>query len=153
MNSYDLIMLISSLLTALGGILWVYVAVVTYRGQMYAQVFLDCNARYEAIMASFPRDAIKWRLNIKEDLPPPSVDLTLSVMKYLNLSAEEYYLYRTGYVHKNVWNVWRKEMERTIRSPLIRREWSLIEKEFVEFPEFKSLVEELLNKNVTSLNA
>jgi hypothetical protein len=134
-------MLIASFVTAIGGILWVYVAVVTYRGQMNAQVFLDCNERYSRIMASFPKSAWEVRLNLSEALPPPSIELTLASMDYLNLSSEEFYLFRRGYVHRKVWEVWEAEMIRTIRSPLFRREWKTLRQEFESFPEFVELVE------------
>src|SRR4051812_26899107 len=93
-DGYQAVMLVGSMLSALGAVLWLYVAVVTYRGQVNAQIFLDCNERYESILSSFPKEAWQARLNIKNALPDPSIELTLCALRFLNLSSEEYYLYK-----------------------------------------------------------
>ena len=131
MSSYDLLILVSSLLGTVGNLAFVYVVVVTYRGQMNAEVFMSCNERYQRIMDSFPRDAWKVRLNMSHELPPPSIELSLSVLSYLNLSLEEFYLYKNKYVHPRVWKMWEEELIRSLKSPLIKREWQILKKEFL----------------------
>src|SRR4051794_954314 len=103
MSTFDWVMQVGTLLGALSGVVWVYVAMITYKGQMNAEVFLQCNERYEQIMQSFPSEAWAVRLHIDTALPEPSIQLTLCALRYLNLSAEEFYLHRRGYINKEVW--------------------------------------------------
>ncbi|MFL6213335.1 MAG: hypothetical protein ACJ74J_05510 [Blastocatellia bacterium] len=142
MTTYELLMLLSSIVTAIGGVGFVIVMVQTYKGQMNAQVFNDCNSRYDAILAAFPESAWGARFELDTSLPEPSMELTLCVLRYLNLSSEEFYLYQRGYLRNDVWRVWEAELLRTLRSPLLRREWQTLRSEFVSFPEFSTYVEE-----------
>jgi hypothetical protein len=65
------------------------------------------------------------------------------VLRYLNLSSEEYYLFKRGYLRADVWRIWEGEMVRTLRSPLLRREWTKLASEFVSYPEFSTYVEQV----------
>ena len=127
--------LISVVVAAVGLI----VGVVVYRRQMNAQLFLEYTRRYEQIMESFPTDA---RLSLNEKLPKSSRELTFCVLKYLNLSSEEFYLRRKHYLSKPIWSIWEKELKRTLRSPLLRREWGKLRNEFESYPTFSRYVEE-----------
>lgn len=134
----SLITVLASLATVVG----VIVAVQIYRRQMNAQVFLAYTQRYEDIMSSFPHEARAARLNINEALPPASAELSLCVLRYLNLCSEEYYLYRSGHLNRRLWAIWEDELKRTLRSPLFRREWVHLRPEFESYPEFLRFVEE-----------
>jgi hypothetical protein len=136
-------MLMASLLTALGGVLWVYVAVVTYRGQMNAEIFMSCNERYQQIIDSVPRSAWESRLNFSATLAPPSIELTLALLNYLNLSSEEFYLYKNKFIHKRIWKIWEGELIGTLRSPTLRREWPALRSEFRSYPEFLAFVDQV----------
>src|SRR5215210_5658968 len=99
----------------------------TYKGQMNAQVFTDYNNRYDEILTSFPASAWEARFNLDTNLPEESMELTLCVLRYLNLSSEEFYLYKRGYLRRDVWDIWEGELLRTLRSPLVRREWKRLQ--------------------------
>jgi hypothetical protein len=142
MTTYELLMLIAAVVTAAGGVGFVVVMVQTYKGQMNAQVFTECNNRYDQILASFPENAWEARFRLDAALPDESMELTLCVLRYLNLSSEEFYLYRRGYLRREVWGVWEGELLRTLRSPLLRREWKRLRPEFISYPEFSSYVED-----------
>jgi len=118
------------------------IGVVVYRRQMNAQLFLEYTRRYQQIMESFPADARDARLSLNEKLPKSSKALTFCVLKYLNLSSEEFYLYKKHYLSKSIWSIWEKELKRTLRSPLLRREWSKLRNEFESYPTFSRYVEE-----------
>lgn len=141
MTAYELLMLITAVVTALGGVGFVVVMLQTYKGQMNAQVFTEYNGRYDEILNSFPTSAWEARFNLDTSLPEESMELTLCVLRYLNLSSEEFYLYRRGYLRRDVWDVWEGELLRTLRSPLLRREWPRLSSEFVSYPEFSRYVE------------
>jgi hypothetical protein len=145
MSNYELLMLLSTIVTALGGVGFVVVMVQTYKGQMNAQIFIDLNQRYDDICKDFPRDAWTSRFNLESVLPEPSDELTLCMLRYLNLSSEEFYLYKRKYIRREVWKIWEGELLRTLRSPLLRREWKILASEFISYPEFFNYVEEIQN--------
>ena len=135
--------LITSLITFFG----LVVAIVTirmntslHRRQMNAEVFMKYAERYEKVMSEFPSDAIHVRFDTENDLPPISPKLTLAVLKYLNLSSEEFYLWKRKYVANEVWKIWEHELVRMLQSPLIKREWHKLEQEFISYPEFLTFV-------------
>src|SRR5205085_11922367 len=94
-------------------------------------------------ISSLPVDAWAARFELDTALPAPSKELTLCVLRYLNLSSEEFYLYRGGYLRRDVWVMWEGELKRTLRSPLLAREWRTLKSEFVSYPEFARYVEEV----------
>lgn len=147
MTTYELLLLIATIVSAVAAVAFVWAMIETYKGQMNAQVFTECNNRYDQIITAFPRDAWDARFNLDTSLPKQSMELTLCVLRYLNLSSEEFYLYRRGYLQGDVWKMWEGELLRTLRSPLVRREWKTLRSEFVSYPEFACYVEEAQREN------
>lgn len=141
MTTYELLILIATVVSAIGGVAFVWAMLETYKGQMNAQMFVECNNRYDEIIASLPREALAARFELDTALPAPSAELTLCMLRYLNLSSEEFYLYRRGYLRRDVWVMWEGELVRTLRSPLLAREWQTLKSEFVSYPEFVGYVE------------
>lgn len=123
-----------------------FFGVYIYRKQTNIQIFLEYTKRYENIMDSFPADARFYRMNTEKKLPEESLELTIAVLKYLNLCSEEYYLRETGQLSKKIWNIWKEELERTLRSNLVRREWPKIKSEFASYSKFQKYVEKILTK-------
>lgn len=109
--------------------------------QLNCQVFLAYNERYEKIIESFPSGTLESRLRLGETLPERSEELSACLLRYLNLCSEEFFLYQKGFLSKKVWNVWEPEIERMLRSPVMRREWQRIRVEFKSYPEFFNFVE------------
>ena len=148
MGSYNLLTLLASIISAIVGVAFVVVGIKTYKGQMNAQIFSDFNQRYDDIAKDFPKEAWEARFKLDTILPPASEELTLCVLRYLNLSSEEFYLYHRKYIRKDVWKMWELEMVRTLRSPLFRREWKTLSAEFVNsYREFFDYVEEVQKQN------
>lgn len=132
---------IGTFASALVGATAVLVALIAYKRQTNAQLFLAYTSRYQEVMDSFPPGCRGSRLDSYGEPPSPSEDLTLAVLRYLNLCSEEFYLCREGYLSKGVWNIWEAELKRTLASPLVRREWALIKNEFAAYPEFLDFVD------------
>ena len=143
MSAYELWLLIATIVTAVASVGFVLAMLQTYKGQMNAQIFIDLNARYDEVLQSFPQSAWDARFALERVLPPESPELTIAVLRYLNLSSEEYYLYKRGYLRADVWRIWEGEMVRTLRSPLLRREWKRLGSEFVSYPEFSRYVDHI----------
>lgn len=125
-------------LAAVGSILF---AVRAYRRQMNAQLFVAFTERYEEIMSAFLPEVRTVRAGAPMVLPAQSQALTLAVLRYLNLCAEEFYLYRTGHLSRKLWGIWEDEMRRSVASEVIKREWVALKDEFQSFPEFAAYVD------------
>src|SRR6266849_5831275 len=102
--------LLLALFTAAG----VLAGFVFYRRQCNAQVFLEYTKRYGEIMDMFPPDSRRARLDLFAEPPPASEDLTLVVLRSLNLCSEEFYLCKNRYLSNDVWRIWEAELRRTL---------------------------------------
>jgi len=143
MTTYEILILSATIISAIAAVAFVWAMMSTYKGQMNAQVFSDYNKRYDEILLSMPKDAWEARFNMNAVLPAPSKELSLSILRYLNLSSEEFYLYKRGYLRVDVWRIWEEEMIRTLQTPLLKREWQTLLIEFVSYREFYEFVEEV----------
>lgn len=114
---------------------------------MNAQLFLEYTKRYDDILQSFPKEYREGKFSEESELPEQSDNLTRCVLRYLNLCSEEFYLWRRGYLSRDIWNIWRDEIERTISSPLFRREWTTLQGEFKAFGEFGIYVNKIQNSS------
>jgi len=139
---FDTILTAASIFVAVIAFLWgVIWGVKSYRDQMNAQLFLEFTKRFEEVMQSFPKSAWSARLNIEGKPPAKSKALSLSVLRYLNLCSEEYYLYKKGWLHREIWKIWESELIRTLQTPLFIREWKTLAGEFESYPKFKEYVD------------
>lgn len=132
---------IGTLISVIVAIFGLAFGIRTYRRQTNAQIFIEYTSRYERIMESFPPEALSARLELDADPPEQSQELSLSILRYLNMTSEEYYLNRRGYLSNEVWEIWEDELIRTLKSPLLKREWKSIKKEFISYTEFHDYVE------------
>lgn len=115
------------------------------RKQWNLNAFNYYTNRYEEIMSSFPNSA--YRLRFELDQPIQSTEeIRLAVLRYLNMTSEEFYLWKKGYIDQSVWEIWRTEIERTLSTPLFVREWQTLKNEFQSYKEFSDFVEGTQNK-------
>ncbi len=142
----ELLIQTATLLSVLVGVGGLVFGILAYQRQMNAQLFLEYTNRYEQVMASFPEDAIKWRLDSEENLPPESQKLTYAVLRYLNLCSEEYYLQKTRYLSSKIWAIWEDELKKTLANELYRREWPKVKNEFSSYLSFRNYVDEIHSK-------
>lgn len=137
-SSLAFLVQLATLLSSVAALASILIAVRVYRRQMNAQLFMAYTRRYEEVMSTFPSEARSCRLGLATDLPPRSDGLTLAVLRYLNLCSEEYYLCRTGHLSRAIWRIWEDELQRTLASELVRREWPDLRCEFDSYPQFQS---------------
>jgi hypothetical protein len=131
--------IIAAIATAAG----VIAAVIIYRNQTNAQVFLEYTKRYEEIMSALPIAARVARTDSDSALPDATPELTFQILRYLNLCAEEFYLMQRGYLAREIWSIWDAELTRTLRTPLLMREWEKLRNEFSSYPAFQNYVRDL----------
>jgi hypothetical protein len=132
----------ATLVTVIVGFLGLISTINNYRRQGTMQVLMKYTERYERILDQFPQDALEARFDAKV-LPPQSPQLTLCVLKYLNLCSEEYYLRKHGYLAESVWHIWEGDLKRIIASPLWQREWLSLRTEFASHPDFLEYVQRI----------
>lgn len=137
----EVVISIATLLVLVIGFGW---GVHVYNRQMNAQLFLTFTERFEGVMASFS-EALDGDcpIDIFFSPPPPSAPLTAALVRYLNLCSEEFYMWHGGYLSRRIWRVWERELERTLTSPLVKREWPRIRTVYEAFPEFGAFVDRL----------
>jgi hypothetical protein len=119
----------------------IVVAIRVYRRQCNVQVFLEYTKRYAEIMNTFPEAGRKARLDSFGEAPRQTEELSLAVLRYLNLCSEEFHLCKNKYLSKDVWKIWESELKRTLASTLVRREWPKLREEFQSYPEFVKYVD------------
>ena len=139
----------ATLVSVIVGFLSLMYTINNYRRQATMQVLMKYTERYEHILDQFPQDALEARFDAKV-LPPQSPQLTLCVLKYLNLCSEEYYLRKHGYLAESVWCIWEGDLKRIIGSPLWQREWLVLRTEFVSHPDFLEYVERIQGEHKSS---
>lgn len=96
--------------------------------------------RHQKVVDNFPDNAFYNRLDPSK-LPPRSPELTLAVLKYLYVISAVHYLAYQKYLADSIWNVWRADLEITLKCPLIYREWPDIKHEFAAFETYTAFLE------------
>jgi hypothetical protein len=117
------------------------------RAQANIQAFLAYTERFEKVMGALPTEACQARFDLNQTLPPESEELTGTVLRYLNLTSEEFYLWKRGYLDTRLWQIWEQEIQRMLRSPLFRREWPKLVTEFISYEEFVGYVRDVQRVN------
>jgi hypothetical protein len=120
------------------------------RRQWNFNAFTHYTKRYDEIMGSFPEATYLLRFDLNQAIQS-NEEVRLSVLKYLNMTSEEYYLWRDKYLGDKVWKIWLPEIKRTLRTPLFQREWQNLKEEFRSYPEFSSFVEQVQSDMLLSI--
>lgn len=81
----DLVVRITTIISVLVAVTAIWFNAQVNRRQLNVSVVTKYSQRYVDIMDSFPADAFDARFNASE-LPPASKELTLCVLKYLNMA-------------------------------------------------------------------
>src|ERR1039458_9046175 len=145
----DLVLRFATPAGVIGGFLSLIYTINNVRRQINVQILMKYTERYEHILGEFPKDALLGRFD-SQALPPQSAELTLCLLKYLNLCSEEYYLWKHKYLARTVWAIWEGDLKKTIASPLLRREWPSLEKEYESHRDFLMYVERIQTEHRAS---
>jgi hypothetical protein len=128
----------ATLLSLLIGGLGLVVAVLLHRVQLKTQIFLALYAHYDELLKN--SSARFWVNMPGAELPEPTEDVLISMMRFCTLVSLTYLLFREHRIPKRMWELMLRSAERRFRSPLFVREWEHLRSEFQSFPEFVSLV-------------
>lgn len=134
-------------LSQIAGVISVIFAAVSIRSnthlskrQWNVDTFNLYSKRHQDAIENFPGNTFYERFDV-DKLPPRSAELTAAVRKYLFVIQAVDYLAYQKYIDESIWNVWRDDMKKTLRCPLIYREWPDIKRDFESFEAFTQFVE------------
>ena len=112
---------------------------ISYR-QWNIDTFTTYSERHKEAIAAFPDNAFYNRLD-PEKLPERSPELTQAVLNYLFVICDVHYLAYHKYLEDSIWQAWRADLTRTLRCPLIAREWPALKPQFKYFEPFAQFVD------------
>jgi hypothetical protein len=140
----DFLVQIGQVGTLVLGSLGIWVALINQRRQLNAQMFIEVTGRFQELLRLFPTEA--WLANRipSQPLPPTSQELTDCTLYCLSLILEVYQLHRAGYITKNLWRLWEREIKHTLTGPVFRREWKRLAAEFAHYPDFLQYINTLM---------
>lgn len=85
-------------------------AYLQYRTKIQLEIFDKYTNRYNQIVTSEMVDC--WRNVINgKGTDAENASMKLTMIKYLNLVWEEYYLYDSGLIPKKLWKIWEPEIK------------------------------------------
>jgi hypothetical protein len=150
-SQYGLVEMSTDILVQLGqvgtlvlGSLGVWVALLNQRRQPNAQMFIEYSRRFQELLRLFPTDAWLANRNPSQSLPPSSRELTDCTLYTIQFIYDVYHLHKGGYIERRLWNLWEREIKRTLTGPLFRREWEGVAAEFAHNSEFREYIEGLI---------
>ncbi len=116
------------------------------RRQWNFNAFTHYTKRYDDIMGEFPDQGYTLRFDLDHQIL--NNEVRIAVLKYLNMTSEEYYLWCNNYLDDKVWKIWMPEIKRTLQTPLFQREWQTLKGEFRSYKEFSDFVEQVQSEVV-----
>jgi hypothetical protein len=128
------------------GVLYIWVALLNQRRQLNAQLFIEFSGRFQELLRSFPAEAWLANRSRSQPLPPPTREVTNCTLYCIQFLSDIYHLHRGGYIPKNLWVLWEREIERTLAGPVFQREWQEVEAEFSHNRDFFHYVDTLIRR-------
>src|SRR5580658_5979762 len=126
----DILVQLGQVGTLVIGSAGIWVALVTQRRQLNAQMFMEVSGRFQELLRLFPTEAWLANRNPSQPLPPSSQELTDCTLYSIQFIADAYHLHKGGFISKNIWTLWEREFKRTLSGPVFRREWAGVAVEF-----------------------
>ncbi len=107
-------------------------------------MFIEFSGRFQELLRLFPTEAWLANRNPTQPLPPPSQELTDCTLYTMQFIADVYYLHTSGYVPKNLWTIWEREIKNTLAGRVFQREWEGVSVEFTHNPDFVHYINTLM---------
>lgn len=130
-----------------GGIIW---GLAQNRRTLQPQVALEFYRRFAEITDKMPvalRLASSAGPHWATIQDPLRGQMLVSMLSYLNLSAEEFALYQKGRLPKDVWQVTIREIEGNFAKPLWQSIWQDVKAGYASQPDFAALIEAIVRRN------
>lgn len=127
------------------GTVGICVALINQRRQLNAQMFIEFSGRFQQILRLFPTEAWLANRNPSQPLPPSSQELTDCTLYSIQFIADAYYLRKGGYITNRIWNLWEREIKRTLSGPVFVREWENLAAEYSHDRQFLNYINSVIN--------
>ncbi|MGH9943450.1 MAG: hypothetical protein ACRD9R_13970 [Pyrinomonadaceae bacterium] len=131
----------ATLISVVVGVVGLLISIRAYRRQVSAQFLLEYSKRVDDITQSLP--LIVWAAHLfpGQELPEPSNELRLGVLRCLNYVSQMHYFCHQGYIPKSIWRKHQGMYAQILQSPLFVREWKALAPMFVTEQAFCKYVE------------
>jgi hypothetical protein len=134
--STDIIAQLGQVGTLIIGSIGIFVALRSQHRQLNAQMFIEFSGRFQELLREFPTEAWLANRNPARPMPPSSQQLTDCTLYTIQFIADVYYLHKGGYISKNLWILWEREIKNTLTGPVFQREWEGVSAEFAHSRDF-----------------
>jgi hypothetical protein len=128
----SLVIQLATLISVVVGVIGLMISVRAYRRQVNSQFMLEYTRRVDELLTTLPPHVLGLTV-IRDDHqpPPPATDeLSMKVLRCLNLVSQMHFFSRKGFLPPVVWRRARVTYARILRSPLFRREWQTLHRAF-----------------------
>jgi len=112
------------------GCFGIIVALRNQHRQLNAQMFVEFSGRFQELLREFPTEAWLANRNPSEPIPPSSQELTSCTLYTLQFIYDVNQLHKNGYIAKNLWTLWEREIKNTLNGRVFQREWDRVAAEF-----------------------
>jgi hypothetical protein len=136
-----LLIQIATLISVIVGVVSLIISIRAYRRQVGALFLLEYTRRVDDLLQSLPPEV--WALNIirEQPAPPPSYEMTLTVLRCMNLLGQLHFFSRKGYMPAIAWRRGTRIYAKLLQSELFRREWHNLQHIFAADKPFVRFVE------------
>jgi hypothetical protein len=129
------------------GSLGLFVALRNQHRQLNVLMFIEFSGRFQNLLRLFPTEAWLANLNPAQPLPPSSQEVTDSTLYSIQFVADVYNLHKAGYLSKQLWRLWEREIKNTLSGRVFRREWDNVSTEFAHNQDFVDYINALMRSN------
>ena len=151
MDASELIQL-ATLVSVVVGVVGLLISVRAYKRQVSAYFLLAYTRRFDDAIQALPLKVWAAHLFPDEERPASSDELTLGIVRCLNLVSQLHYFSREGYIPKSVWKMSERGFTQLLRSPLFLREWKSLAPIFAVDRAFCQYVEKVQKWNKSNIS-
>jgi hypothetical protein len=130
--------------TVVVGSFGIFVALRNQHRQLNAQMFVEFSRRFQELLREFPTEAWLANRSAVEPIPPSSQELTSCTLYTLQFIYDVYQLHKNGYIAKNLWTLWEREIKNTLNGRVFQREWDRVADEFAHSREFVQYINAIM---------
>jgi hypothetical protein len=133
--------------TVVVGSIGIVVALRNQNRQLNAQISLEISGRFQELLRLFPTDAWLANRNSSHPLPAITPEVTECTLYALQFIADVYHLHKGGFISSRLWELWEREITRTLSGPVFQREWPGFRAEFDYSPDFVGYIDSIMRRN------
>jgi len=118
-------------------------ALMLQQRQTNATIYLELTARLAQLYRSLSVEVRAANARGEVLSPEQKAEVSVVSYEYFSLICSAYQLYRGRYFSGSLWEMLRRDFERTLVTPLVRLEWDRQRPHFASFPHFSRYVRQV----------